>query len=166
MTRLTNHHCNSHHKLKGLTVGISIEVVNDGATITIAPISLAFADELLVGLKGCELSATLGIDSCIVANAPGDELGCLRLSFDNSLTVSLDALNQFFGITLPSGVAGCQPISVSKNLFVLMILNCITEPENAYRLNLHIKPHSTLSCGKQRLTPEKGLSPIEDVSNE
>lgn len=147
-------------------MGTSIEVVNDGATITIAPISLAFAEELLVGLKGCELRATFGVDSCIVADAPGDEFGCLRLSLDNPMTLSLKAFYQLIGVALPVGVTGSQHISISKNLFVLMVLKCISKPENPYRLNLHVEPPSVLSCGKQRVTPWEGLAPTEAESNE
>lgn len=53
-----------------------ITIKYDGATISIAPITLAFAEKLLVSLKGCELHSTFGIDSNAFACTPGDELGC------------------------------------------------------------------------------------------
>jgi hypothetical protein len=113
-----------------------VTVTVDGAIIMIAPVTLSFANQFLMRFEGCELHATFGVDSNTVLDTPSDELGCLSFSFDNSLTVSLDTLNQFLGITLPVGVTVGQYVSVSKDLFVLMILKCITEPKNAYRLNL------------------------------
>ncbi|ENZ5156570.1 hypothetical protein ACGLEY_004905, partial [Escherichia coli] len=65
-----------------------ITIKYDGATISIAPITLAFAEKLLVSLKGCELHSTFGIDSNAFACAPGDELGCIRFNFNNSLPAS------------------------------------------------------------------------------
>ncbi|MGK0703698.1 hypothetical protein ACSFCW_09445 [Yokenella regensburgei] len=142
-------------------MGNEISVMNDGATISIAPITSTFANQLLMSFEGCELHATFGIDTDTMLNAPGDELGCLRLSFNNSLSLPLDTLNQFFGITLPIGVAVIQDVSITKDLFVLMVLKCITEPKNAYRLNLHVEPPSVLSCGKSRISPEEGSAPTE-----
>lgn len=136
-----------------------ITVTVDGAIIMIAPVTLSFANQFLMRFEGCELHTAFGVDSNVVLDTPSDEIGCLSFSFDNSLTVSLDTLNLFFGITLPVGVTVGQYVSVSKDLFVLMILKCITEPKNAYRLNLHVEPPSVLSCGKPRISPGEGSAP-------
>ncbi|MDE9631740.1 hypothetical protein L2W98_25330 [Citrobacter freundii] len=147
-------------------MGNEITIVNYGATIAIAPITLAFANQLLMRFEGSELHAAFGIDFESAINTPGDELGCLRLSFDHSLTLPLNALNKLLGISLPVGVAVSKNVSISKNLFVLMVLECITEPENSYRLNLHVEPPLVLSCGKPRVTPGEGLAPTKVDSNE
>ncbi|EPB0512411.1 hypothetical protein ACRABS_002702 [Salmonella enterica subsp. enterica] len=136
-----------------------VTVTVDGAIIMIAPVTLAFANQLLACFEGCELCAAFGIDTNSMINTPGDELGCLSFSLDNTLSVSFDTLYQLLGITLPVGVTGSQNISVGKDLFVLMVLKCITEPENTYRLNLHAEPPSVLSCGKPRISPGEGSAP-------
>ncbi|EHH8725972.1 hypothetical protein J3Z57_005309 [Escherichia coli] len=106
-----------------------ITIKYDGATISIAPITLAFAEKLLVNLKGCELHSAFGIDSNAFACTPGDELGCIRFNFNNSLPASFDTLNQFFSVVFPLGVTVGEHISISKNIFELMILNRIAKPE-------------------------------------
>ncbi|EEG1034333.1 TPA: hypothetical protein H2W49_003435 [Salmonella enterica] len=141
------------------SIEVKATVTVDGAVIMIAPVTLAFTNQLLMRLEGCELHATFGIDSCSMLNTPSDELGCLCLSLDNSLSLSLDAFYQFFGVAFPVGVTDSKNISISKDLFVLMVLKCITEPENTYRLNLHVEPPSVLSCGKPRISPEEGSAP-------
>ncbi|EIW6807088.1 hypothetical protein MF428_005143 [Salmonella enterica] len=106
-----------------------ITIRYDGATISIAPITLAFTEKLLVSLKGCELHSTFGIDSNAFTCTPGDELGCIRFNFNDSLPASFDTLNQFFSVLFPLGVTVGEHIGISKNLFELMILNCIAKPE-------------------------------------
>lgn len=140
-------------------MGENVTLALDGATVTIAPITLAFANQFLMRFEGCELRAAFGVDASAVLDTPSDELGCLSLRLDDSLSLSFDTLNQFFGITFPVGVTVGQYVSVSKDLFVLMVLKCITEPENAYRLNLHVEPPSVLSCGKPRISPGEGSAP-------
>ncbi|WP_185894019.1 hypothetical protein [Pectobacterium versatile] len=147
-------------------MGKEIKITNEGAIMTIAPISLTFAEQLLMCLKGSKLHSSFGVDTSIVANTPGDEFGCLSLYLDDSLSLPLDALNQLLGITLPFGVTGSQHISVSKNLFVFMILDCITKPEYAYRLHFHVETPSIPGFGKQRISPTQDSTPIEGANNE
>ncbi|WGE30500.1 hypothetical protein PHA77_07825 [Edwardsiella tarda] len=144
------------------TIEVKVTSTDYGAIIMIAPVTLAFTNQLLMCFEGCELHATFGIDSNAMIYTPPDELGCLCLSFDNSLTLPLESLYQFFGVTLPVGVTVSQYVSVSKELFVLMILKCIPEPENTYCLNLHAEPPSVLSCGKPRISSGGGSAPTED----
>lgn len=136
-----------------------VTITYDGETVAISPITLAFSNQLLARFEGCELHAAFGVDSNAVLGTPNDELGCLSFRLDNALSISLDAFYQLFGITFPVSVAGSQHISVGKNLFVFMVLKCITEPKNTYRLNLHVEPPSVLSCGKPRVSPGEGSAP-------
>lgn len=143
----------------GADTSETVEIAYNGETVMISPITLSFANQILMRFEGCKLRATFGVDSGAMLNTPSDELGCLCLSLDNSLTLSLDAFYQFFGIAFPVGVTGGQNISIGKDFFVLMILKSITEPKNTYCLNLHVEPPSVLSCGKPRISPEEGSAP-------
>lgn len=125
-------------------MGGKVQITYDGATMTIAPITLSFAEKLVAHLGGCELNSTFGVEANSVAAAPGDELGCLRFDLDNALTVSFNVLNQLFGLSLPVVVGASQHVSIGKYLLVLLVLECIPKPEHSYCLNLHVEPPSVL----------------------
>lgn len=84
-----------------------IEVVNEnnGVRIYVTPITLTFANQVLISLGISKCHTSFGIDCFSVGMAPGEELGRLCISLDDGSPTILVALYNFLGVTKPLGKA-------------------------------------------------------------
>ncbi|UIM99590.1 hypothetical protein [Yersinia ruckeri] len=84
---------------------VEVKKDNEGVNISITPITLTFANQMLVSLGISKGHATFGVDCFSISKAPGEELGWLCISLNDSCPRVLIALNYFLGISEPVGIA-------------------------------------------------------------